>query len=49
MTNFDTLLGRIRSLKDLRAFMDSSALATLTKKEQSMKKRELAKVEQVYK
>jgi small subunit ribosomal protein S2 len=49
MTNFDTLLGRIRSLKDLRSFMDSSALETLTKKEQSMKKRELAKVEQVYK
>jgi len=49
MTNFDTLLSRIRSLKDLRSFMDSSAYGTLTKKEQSMKKRELAKVEQVYK
>lgn len=49
MTNFDTLLGRIRSLKDLRAFSDSSAFETLTKKEQSMKRRELAKVEQVYK
>ena len=49
MTNFDTLLWRIRSLKDLRSFMDSPALKTLTKKEQSMRKRELAKVEQVYK
>ncbi len=49
MTNFDTLLGRIRSLKDLRTFVDGPAFKTLTKKEQSMKNRELAKVEQVYK
>lgn len=49
MTNFDTLLWRIRSLKDLRSFVESGGFDTLTKKEQSMKKRELAKVEQVYK
>ncbi len=49
MTNFDTLLWRIRSLKDLRSFVESWWFETLTKKEQSMKKRELAKIEQVYK
>lgn len=49
LTNFDTLLGRIRSLKELRAFVDSASFDTLTKKEQSMKKRELKKIEQVYK
>ncbi len=49
MTNFDTLLGRIRSLKELRAFVKSPSFETLTKKEQSMKKRELKKIEQVYK
>lgn len=49
MTNFDTLLGRIRSLKDLRTFVEGPWFDTLTKKEQSMKKRELKKVEQVYK
>jgi len=49
MTNFDTLLWRIRSLKDLRSFVDGPSFSTLTKKEQSMKKRELKKIEQVYK
>ncbi len=49
LTNFDTLLSRIRSLKDLRSFVDGPSFDTLTKKEQSMKKRELKKVEQVYK
>ncbi len=49
LTNFDTLLSRIRSLKDLRSFVWSGSFDSLTKKEQSMKKRELKKVEQVYK
>lgn len=49
LTNFDTLLWRIKSLRDMRRFVDSDAFATLTKKEQSMKKRALAKVEKVYK
>lgn len=49
LTNFDTLLSRIKSLKDLRWFVNSHGFESLTKKEQSMKKRELKKVEQVYK
>lgn len=49
LTNFDTLLSRIRSLKDLSSFVSSTGFDSLTKKEQSMKKRELKKVEQVYK
>lgn len=49
LTNFDTLLSRIKSLKDLRNFVGGPAFSTLTKKEQSMKKRELKKIEKVYK
>ncbi len=49
LTNFDTLLSRVKSLKALRDFVGSSSFDSLTKKEQSMKRRELAKVEQVYK
>lgn len=49
LTNFDTLLSRIRSLKDMRGFVESESFDLLTKKEQWMKKRSLAKIEQVYK
>lgn len=49
LTNFDTLLSRIRSLKDMRGFVGSESFDLLTKKEQGMKKRSLAKIEQVYK
>lgn len=49
LTNFDTLLLRIRNLQDMRSFVGSDSFKTLTKKEQSMKTRELKKVEQVYK
>jgi len=49
LTNFDTMLSSIRSLKTLRTYVESDSFSTLTKKEQSMKKRELVKVEKVYK
>lgn len=49
LTNFDTLLLRIRNLQDMRSFVGSETFKTLTKKEQSMKTRELKKVELVYK
>lgn len=49
LTNFDTLLSRIRSLKEMRSYVESDAFALLTKKEQWMKKRSLKKIEQVYK
>ena len=49
LTNFDTLLSRIRSLKQMRSYVESESFGLLTKKEQWMKKRSLAKIEQVYK
>ncbi len=49
LTNFDTLLGRIKNLQEMRSYIDSESFSSLTKKEQSMKKRALAKVEKVYK
>lgn len=49
MTNFDTLLSRIRSLQVMRSFVWSEWFDLLTKKEQSMKRRSLAKIEEVYK
>jgi len=47
-TNFDTFSKRIQSMNTLRKFIKSSDFSKLTKKEQLMKKRELAKLEQVY-
>lgn len=49
LTNFDTLLIRIKSLQDMRSYLTSESYKSLTKKEQSMKKRELSKIEMVYK
>jgi small subunit ribosomal protein S2 len=49
LTNFDTLLSRIRSLKEIRSFVESESFKTLTKKEQQMKLRALRKIEKVYK
>lgn len=49
LTNFDTLLTRIRSLQEMRTYIASESFGTLTKKEQSMKKRILTKIEKVYK
>lgn len=49
LTNFDTLLSRVKSLEKMRNFMESSQFESLTKKEQAVKKRQLAKIERVYK
>ncbi len=49
LTNFDTLLSRIKSLQEMRSYVDTESFSSLTKKEQSMKKRALAKIEKVYK
>lgn len=49
LTNFDTLLSRIRSLQETKSFVESESFRTLTKKEQQMKLRALRKIEKVYK
>jgi len=49
LTNFDTLLSRVRSLQEMRSYIESDSFDMLTKKEQSMKKRSLKKIEKVYK
>lgn len=48
-TNFDTFKNRIYSMNKLIKFIQSSVFWKLTKKEQLMKKRELAKLEAIYK
>jgi len=48
-TNFDTFKKRIYSMNKLIKFIESSAFWKLTKKEQLMKKRELSKLETIYK
>jgi len=47
-TNFETFGKRIHSMNTLQKFISSPSFSKLTKKEQLMKKRELAKLEQVY-
>jgi len=47
-TNFETFWKRIHSLNKLKKFIESSSFEKITKKEQLMKKRELAKLELVY-
>ncbi len=49
LTNFATLSKRIWTMNDLRKFIESKELKTLTKKEQLTKSRELIKVEKIYK
>ena len=49
LTNFDTILKRVKSMNELRQFVESPEFALLTKKEQLTKKRSLAKLEMVYK
>jgi len=48
-TNFETFLKRIHSMNKLRKFIESPEFLKLTKKEQLMKKRELKKLENIYK
>lgn len=49
LTNFDTLLSRIKSMNNLRAYIQGPDFAKLTKKEKLVKERQLAKLEVVYK
>jgi small subunit ribosomal protein S2 len=48
-TNFDTFSKRIHSMNKLRKYIESGEFLKLTKKEQLMKKRELKKLEDIYK
>lgn len=49
LTNFPTLMNRIKSMNKLEQFITSDEFATLTKEEQLMKKRQLDKGQRVYK
>ena len=49
LTNFDTMFSRIKSMNQLESFVGSDEFFSLTKKEQLMKKRELDKVQKIYK
>lgn len=48
LTNFDTLITRIKGMNDLQVFVDSEDFNKITKKEQLTTKRKLAKVQKVY-
>lgn len=49
LTNFETLQQTIKIMNKLEQFVVSEDFKTLTKKEQLMKKRQLAKVQKIYK
>lgn len=49
LTNFDTLIGRIKAMNELSQFVAWESFSTLTKKEQSHTNRKLRKIEDVYK
>lgn len=48
LTNFDTLFSTIQQMNERKKFISSESFAKLTKKEQSMNKRHLAKIEKIY-
>jgi len=48
LTNFNTLVQRIRSMNTLSKFIVSEEFEKITKKEQLTKKRELKKVQRIY-
>lgn len=48
LTNFDTLFATIKQMNEQKQFIASESFTKLTKKEQSMKKRHLAKIEKIY-
>lgn len=48
LTNFDTLVQRIKSMNTLSKFIESDEFVKITKKEQLTKKRELKKVQRIY-
>jgi len=49
LTNFDTILKRVKSMNELREFINSPQFQLLTKKEKLTKERQLHKLEMVYK
>lgn len=49
LTNFDTLIKRIASMNEMSAFISSPNFFSLTKKEQLIMKRKLARAEKIYK
>lgn len=49
LTNFDTLITRIKGMNELRSFIESEDFLKLTKKEQLTNQRKLKKVEMIYK
>jgi len=48
LTNFDTLFSTIQQMNEKKAFVQSDNFSKLTKKEQSMTKRYLSKIEKIY-
>ncbi len=48
LTNFDTLFSTIKNMNERRQFITSESFSKLTKKEQTMTKRHLAKIEKIY-
>ncbi len=48
LTNFDTLFSTIKQMNEKKAFIASENFSKLTKKEQSMNKRHLAKIQKIY-
>ena len=48
ITNFDTFKTRIGSMNKMNSFMDGEAFESLTKKEQLIHKRKLARAKRVY-
>lgn len=48
LTNFNTLVQRIKSMNVLSKFIESEEFVKITKKEQLTKKRELKKVQRIY-
>lgn len=48
LTNFDTLMNRIKTMNTLKKFIESEEFEKITKKEQLTKKRELKKVQRIY-
>jgi small subunit ribosomal protein S2 len=49
ITNFETLLANIKKMNELRNFIESDDFEKLTKKERLVKKRQLKKLENIYK
>ena len=48
LTNFDTLMSRIKTLNEKALFIDSEDFVRLTKKEQVSYKRDVQKIEKIY-